>query len=386
MQSKRTICVVTGTRAEYSLLAPLLKALRDDPDFILQIAATAAHLSPEFGLTYRVIEQDGFSIDAKVEMLLSSDTGVGIAKSIGLGTIGFADAFSRLNPDLVVVLGDRYEMLSAVQAALVMKLPVAHVIGGDTTEGAFDDAIRNCITNMAHLHFVSHDAAAKRVRQLGGDSARVFVVGSPGVDQILATPIASREEVQQKLNFKFHRKNLLITYHPVTLEPDNGVAGFLELLAALEALGPDVGLIFTRPNADPAGRQIASALGSFVAGRVNAAVFTSLGSRMYISTMAHCDAVVGNSSSGLYEAPTLKKPTIDIGSRQQGRPRASSVFHTAAVATQIEDTIRRALQADCSNTVNPYGTGDSIPQIMRVLRDTPDFQSLVKKGPLATEQ
>jgi UDP-hydrolysing UDP-N-acetyl-D-glucosamine 2-epimerase len=379
MGNGRKICVVTGTRAEYNLLSPLLRAIDRAPDFSLQIIAAAAHLSPDFGLTYKVIEEDGFRINAKVEMLLASDTGTAVAKSMGIGTIGFADAFAQLNPELLLVLGDRFEILSAVQAALVMKLPVAHLAGGDTTEGAFDEAIRHSITKMSHLHFVTHEEAAQRVRQLGEDPARVFVVGSPGIDELLATPIASREEVERNLGFSLRPRNLLITYHPVTAEPDNGSSGFRELLVALDRLGREWGLIFTRPNADPSGREFASALEFFVARHKNAILFKSLGPKWYWSAMAHCDAIVGNSSSGLYETPSLKKPTIDIGSRQDGRPRASSVFHTPADAQNIERAIRHAVEADCSGTMNPYGFGDAVPKIMQALRASHDYKSFLKK-------
>ena len=366
--SKRRICVVTGTRAEYGLLVPLLQALKADPDFELQLVVTAAHLSPEFGLTYRIIEEDGFTIDAKVEMLLSSDTPVGIAKSIGLGTIGFADAFDRLKPDLLVLLGDRFEMLAAAQAALVARLPIAHIGGGDTTEGAFDEAIRHSITKMSHLHFVTNQESADRVIQMGENAAHVFTVGTPGIDLIKGIELLARAEVEKRLDFKFRRKNLLLTFHPVTLQEDYGLEEFESMLSAVDRLGNNFGMIFTRPNANTYGRAIVQRLDGFIATHENARVYTSLGSLMYLSTMASVDVVVGNSSSALYEAPTFHKPSVDMGDRQNGRLRANSVIHCEAHAEDIHAAIIEALSLDCSTTVNPYGDGHSVPRILAVLK------------------
>jgi len=377
--TKRKICVVTGTRAEYGLLLPLMQALKVESAFELQLIATAAHLSPEFGLTYRLIEEDGFAIDAKVEMLLSSDTPVGIAKSIGLGTIGFADAFDRLRPDLLVILGDRFEMLAAAQAALVARLPIAHIGGGDTTEGAFDEAIRHSITKMSHLHFVTNQESADRVLQMGEDTARVFVVGTPGIDLIKGIELLPRAEVEKRIGFKFRRKNLLLTFHPVTLQEDYGLGDFESLLTALDRLGNDYGLIFTRPNADTYGRAMVMRLDRFVGAHENASVHTSLGSQTYLSTMASVDAIVGNSSSALYEAPTLQKPSVDIGERQGGRLRADSVIHCEAQIEAICAAIIKALSLNCSGVINPYGDGHSVPRMLAVLKNTPDYKALVKK-------
>jgi UDP-N-acetylglucosamine 2-epimerase (non-hydrolysing)/GDP/UDP-N,N'-diacetylbacillosamine 2-epimerase (hydrolysing) len=377
--SKRKICVVTGTRAEYGLLLPLLRALKGDSAFELQLIATAAHLSPEFGLTYRIIEEDGFAIDAKVEMLLSSDTAVGIAKSIGLGTIGFADAFDRLRPDLLVLLGDRFEMLAAAQAALVARLPIAHIGGGDTTEGAFDEAIRHSITKMSQLHFVTNQESADRVLQLGEETSRVFVAGNLGIDLIKEIELLPRAEVEKRIGFKFRRKNLLLTFHPVTLQEDYGLEEFESMLSAVDRLGNNYGMIFTRPNADTYGRAIVKRLDRFVATHENASVHTSLGSQMYLSTMASIDVVVGNSSSALYEAPTFQKPSVDIGERQSGRLRANSVIHCEARAEDIHAAIIKGLSLDCSDVVNPYGDGNSVPRILAVLKNTPDYNVLLKK-------
>jgi UDP-N-acetylglucosamine 2-epimerase (non-hydrolysing)/GDP/UDP-N,N'-diacetylbacillosamine 2-epimerase (hydrolysing) len=375
---KRKICVVTGSRAEYGLLVPLLRALQDDADFELQLIAAAAHLSPEFGLTYQLIERDGFRIDARVEMLLSSDSPVGIAKSIALGTIGFAEAYDRLRPDLLVVLGDRFEILAAAQAALVARLPIAHIGGGDTTEGAFDEAIRHSVTKMSHLHFATHERAAVRIRQLGENPERVFDVGSLGIDCIRQLSLLSRREVEERLGFSLRAANLLITFHPVTLQPDYGCGEFMQLLLGLDRLGDGIGLIFTKPNADTCGRKLVRALEEFATPRPNVSVHTSLGQILYLSAMSHADAVVGNSSSALYEAPALKKPAVDIGDRQRGRLRPDSVIHCEPLADAIFDAIQKALRLDCSQTLSPYGDGHSVQRIMAVLKSV-DPQPLIRK-------
>lgn len=377
--AKRKICVVTGSRAEYGLLSWLMREIAADPELDLQVVATGMHLSPEFGLTYRVIEEDGFSIDARVEMLLSSDTPVGIAKSVGLGVIGFADALERLRPDILVLLGDRYEILAAAQAALVARIPVAHIGGGDTTEGAFDEAIRHAITKMAHLHFVTNELSARRVRQLGENPAHVHNVGSPGLDQIRRLTLLTRQELEGALGFGFRERNLLITFHPVTLDREPADAQFRELLTALDSLGDGVGLIFTKPNADTDGRVLIDMIEGYVAGRSNARAYTSLGQLRYLSAMAQVDAVVGNSSSGLYEAPSFGKPTVNIGDRQKGRLQAASVINCPASAPDIARAIGEALARDCAGTVNPYGDGDSSGRILRILKEVGDPRALLKK-------
>lgn len=379
MSATRTIAVVTGARAEYGLLAPVLRAVAADKALALRVIATGMHLSPEFGLTARAIEADGFAIDWRVEMLLSSDTPWGTAKSMGLGVIGFADAFAHLSPDIVVLLGDRFELLCAAQAALVARIPVAHIFGGDSTEGAFDEAIRHAITKMSHLHFPVCADSARRVRQLGEDPARIHMVGSPGLDAVLATPLLSREELARDLGFDFRSRNLLVTYHPATLGARPAPEGFAELLAALDGLGPDTGLLFTRPNADPAGRELIGMLDAFVAQRPWAAVRTSLGQVRYYSAIAAMDAVVGNSSSGLLEVPSFKKPTVNVGDRQRGRIQAASVVSCPEERGAIRAAIERALGLDCSGVVNPFGDGHAAERIRDVLRDTPDLQGLLAK-------
>lgn len=376
---KRRICVVTGTRAEYGLLYWLLKEIKADPDLDLQIIVTGMHLSPEFGLTYKVIEADGFTIDQKVEMLLSSDTPVSIAKSMGLGTIGFADAYELLKPDLIVLLGDRFEMLSAAQAAMVANLPIAHIAGGDTTEGAFDEAIRHSITKMAHLHFVTNELSLKRVRQLGENPDHIYNVGSPGLDYIRKAKLLSRNKLEKALNFRFLKKNLLVTWHPVTLELTSSSSQFEELLTTLKSLGEDYGIIFTMPNADTDGRILMDMIDHFVKVNENAKVFTSLGQLKYLSLMDQVDAVVGNSSSGIYEAPSFKVPTVNIGDRQKGRLKAESVIDCPPEREEILSAINSAMQLNCENVINPYGDGKSSERIIEIIKAIPDYRLLLKK-------
>lgn len=376
---RRNLCAVTGTRSEYGLLVPLLKAVAREPCFRLQLVATGAHLSPEFGLTYREIERDGFVIDRKIEMLLSSDTPVGIAKSIGLGVIGFAEAFDQLRPDLLILLGDRYEALAAAQAALVAKIPIAHIGGGDTTEGAFDEAIRHSITKMAHLHFVTNEESARRVGQLGETPEHIYNVGSLGIDRILSLPRLGREELEKSIGFSFRGRNLLITFHPVTLDPEPSGKQYQELLAALDSLGENYGLIFTGPNADPQSRELMRMTREFAREHPNAAVFSSLGQMRYFSLIRETDAVVGNSSSGIYEVPSFQKPTVNIGDRQKGRLTAASVINCAPKKEEILKAIRDALDMDCSKAVNPYGTGNTAEKIVEIIKSIPDDRALLKK-------
>lgn len=379
--NKKKICVVTGTRAEYGLLFWLLKELQDAPEFDLQIIATGAHLSPEFGLTYKDIEADGFEIHEKVEMLLSSDTPVGIAKSIGLATIGLAEALARLKPDILVLLGDRYEILAAAQAALVARIPVAHILGGDTTEGAFDEAIRHSITKMAHLHFVSNTYSAQRVRQLGENPQYIFNVGSPGLDYIQRLRMLGREELEEELEFRFREKNLLLTFHPATLDTGEPVEQFCEVLKALDELNRelDLGLIFTRPNADNHGRALSKLLDEYCASRDNTRVFTSLGQMRYLSLIPQVDVVVGNSSSGILEVPSFKKPTVNIGNRQKGRLQSTSVINCPPQAKKIKEAVISAFAMDCSNCLNPYGDGESSKRILGIIKCIEDYTALMQK-------
>lgn len=373
------LCVVTGTRAEYGLLSGFLKKIKSSPEFKLQLVATGMHLSRLFGFTCKDIEVDGFKIDAKVDINLTSDTPVGITRSMGIGVAGFGKVFSRLKPDIVLVLGDRFEILSAVQAALIWKIPVAHIAGGDSTEGAFDEAVRHSITKMAHLHFVTNKDAALRVRQLGENPKHIYNVGSLGVDLIGSISLLDRKSIEKSIGFSFRRKNILVTFHPVTLEEQPPAEQFSELLGALEILGPDVGLIITYPNADTFGHKLIRMIEKFVSRRGNAKAYRSLGQLRYLSAINQVDAVVGNSSSGLYEVPSFKKPTVNIGDRQKGRLMASSVINCRPNKEEIVRAIRKAFVKDCSKTVNPYGNGATSEKILAILKRIDNPKELVKK-------
>lgn len=377
----RKICIITGTRAEYGLLRWVMQGIKDDPELTLQIIATGMHLSPEFGLTYQAIEQDGFQIDRKVEMLTSSDTPVGIAKSMGLGLIGFADALNELRPDLIVVLGDRFEIFSAVSAALVARIPVAHLHGGEATEGLIDEAIRHSITKMSHLHFVAAEAYRQRVIQLGEQPDRVFLVGGLGIDNIKRLQLLDRAALETSLDFKLGPKNLLITFHPVTLETATAENQMEELLATLAAL-KDTQLIFTLPNADTDGRALIKSVEQFVGQHPNARAYTSLGQLRYLSCIAQVDGVVGNSSSGLAEVPSFKKGTINIGDRQRGRLQAASVINCEpirdSIAAALEQLYSTDFQASLRQVINPYGEGGASVAIISTIK-TISLDGLLKK-------
>lgn len=367
----RKICVVTGTRAEYGLLRWVMQGIMDDPALTLQIVATGMHLSPEFGLTFRDIESDGFTIDRKVEMLTSSDSSVGIAKSMGLGMIGFADTLHELNPDLIVVLGDRFEIFATVSAALVARIPVAHLHGGETTEGAFDESLRHSITKMSHLHFVAAEEYRRRVIQLGEQPERVFLVGGLGIDNIKRLQLLDRTELEASLGCKLGPKNLLITFHPVTLETATAADQMAELLAALAEL-QDTQLIFTMPNADTDGRALIGMVEQFVAQHPNARAYTSLGQLRYLSCIAHMDGVIGNSSSGLTEVPSFRKGTINIGDRQRGRLQAASVIHCQPNRSDIMAALQRLyspeFQLSLDQVSNPYGEGGASEKVVETIK------------------
>lgn len=378
----RRVCIVTGTRADYGLLRGVIEGVRESDSLVLQLIATGTHLAPEFGMTVREIEADGVAIDERVEILLSSDTAVGVGKAMGLGLIGFSEAFDRLKPDIVVVLGDRFEILAAASAALVAGLPIAHIAGGETTEGAFDEAIRHSVTKMAHLHFVAAAPYRDRVIQLGENPERVFLVGGLGVDAIGRLNLLDREALETSLGFEFRSRNLLITFHPVTLNPLNADAEVQALFDALDDLGPEVGLIFTLPNADTGGRTLAQRIESYAADRPNAAAYPSLGQLRYLSCMAQVDAVVGNSSSALAEAPSFRIPSVNIGDRQAGRLKAASIIDCAPQRDAINAALLRALspslRAGLATVVNPYGDGGASGAIVQVLGKHP-LKGVTKK-------
>lgn len=359
-----------------------MQEIQNHPELELQVVATGMHLSPEFGSTWQEIEDAGFAIDTRVEMLLSTDSKTAVTKSMGLGVIGFADAYERLQPDVIVLLGDRFEIFSAASAALIAGIPIAHLHGGETTEGAFDEAIRHSITKMSHLHFVAAEEYRQRVVQLGEQPERVFNVGGMGIDAIKRLKLLSREELEHSLDFRLGEKNLLITFHPVTLEGGaSSSAQMAELLAALDELD-DTQLIFTMPNADTGGRELSAMVRQFADSRSNAYAFTSLGQLRYFSCMAQVDGVVGNSSSGLAEAPSFGIGTINIGDRQKGRLQAGSVID----CQPNREDILRALKHLCSpgfeqaltSVANPYGDGGASEAVVKVLADYP-LEKILKK-------
>ena len=383
MAEKRKICVVTGTRAEYGLLYWLMKEIQASDTLELQLVVTGMHLSPEFGLTYQQVEQDGFTIDRKVEMLLSSDSVVGIGKSIGLGMIGFAEAFSDLKPDMIVVLGDRFECFSAATAASIARIPIAHLHGGETTEGAFDEAFRHSITKMSHLHFTSTEVYRQRVIQLGEHPDRVFNVGAIGIDNIKLLDLYSKDELEKEIGFEFSKRNLLVTFHPVTLDSSSARWQFQELLSALDSMG-ETFLIFTKSNADTDGRVINQMIDDYIVQNdANAIAFTSMGQLRYLSTMQYVDGVVGNSSSGLLEAPSFRIGTVNIGDRQRGRIKADNVISCEAVQNDIEKALERLFSDDfrkkLERVINPYGNGGTAKKIVRVINDY-SLEGIIKKS------
>ena len=378
---KRKICVVTGTRAEYGLLRWVIEGIAKSPVLELQLIATGMHLSPEFGITVQEIESDGHRIDRKVEMLLSSDSPVGITKSMGLGMIGFADALADLQPDLLLVLGDRFEIFAAASAALIACVPIAHIHGGELTEGAFDDALRHSITKMAHLHFVAADDYRQRVIQMGESPDRVFLVGGLGVDAIKRFNLLNRDELEKSLDFKFGLRNLLITFHPVTLENATSAHQMGELLAALDHL-EGTHLIFTMPNADTHSRDLIQMITDYCASRSNAKCFVSLGQLRYFSCIAQVDGVIGNSSSGLIEVPSFKTGTVNIGDRQRGRIKANSVIDSLPTRESIRESISRlychSFIAKLDATTNPYEFPDPPSRIVKTLEQYQTTDSLKK--------
>jgi len=379
--NKRKICVITGTRAEYGLLRWLMLNIKNDSEVELQVIVTGMHLSIEFGLTYKTIIEDGFKIDRKVEMLTSSDTSVGIAKSMGLGMIGFADALNDLQPDLIVVLGDRFEIFAAVSAALVARFPVAHLHGGETSQGSFDEALRHSITKMSHLHFVAAREYQQRIMQLGENPKQIHLVGALGLDNIEKLRLLGRAELEASIDFKLGSKNLLITFHPATLEASTAEIQMKELLKALDML-KDTHLIFTLPNADTDSLSLINLIKEFIANRPNANLYKSLGNLRYLSCISHVDGVVGNSSSGLIEVPSLNKGTINIGDRQLGRLQADSVINCDPTCQSITNALgvlySKKFQSMITNVVNPYGTKGASDRVFRILKKV-SISKIVKK-------
>ena len=379
--TKRKICVVTGTRAEYGLLYWLMKEIEADKELQLQLIVTGMHLSPEFGLTYKEIEKE-FKIDKKIEMLLSSDTSIGISKSMGLAQISFAEAYEELKSNIVVVLGDRYEIFSATSAAMIARIPIAHLHGGETTEGAFDESIRHSITKMSHLHFTAADEYKNRVIQLGENPSRVFNVGGLGIENIKRLKLLTKEEFEKSIDFKLNKKNILVTFHPVTLESSTAQEQFQELLNAVDEL-KDTNIIFTKANSDTDGRVINQMIDEYVVKNAHKSIgFTSLGQLRYLSALQYVDAMVGNSSSGLTEAPSFRIATINIGDRQKGRIKADSIIdcepRKASITKVFEDIYTKNFQNALKIVNNTYGDGCASKKVIEEIKKV-DLDNILKK-------
>lgn len=379
----RKIAVVTGTRAEYGLLYWIIRGIHEDPELELQLIVTGMHLSPEFGLTVKEIEKDGFPIADRVEMLLSSDTETAIATSMGLGMIGFAKAYEKLKPDILIVLGDRFEILSAIATAVPFRIPVAHISGGETTIGAMDELFRHAITKMSHIHFPSTKTYANRIIQMGELPKNVFCFGSPGLDNIYKLNLLNKKTLYKELELS-RVKTGVVTYHPVTLEEGTAESQVSELLQALRNFS-DIYWVFTLPNADTGGRVIIRLINNFVTNNPDKGkAFTSLGQLMYLSLLKYATVIVGNSSSGLTEAPSFELPVVNIGDRQRGRIRGQNVIDvTECKRKPIINSIRKALSPDFKNSLkgmeNPYGKENVSGKIVKVLKEIQLDESLVKK-------
>lgn len=370
---KRKICVITGSRAEYGLLKPLLEEINTDSSLELQLIVTGMHLSKGFGLTYRQIEQDGFCINEKIDISLSSDTPVGITHSMGCAIREFAKAYECVKPDIIVVLGDRFEIFGAAVAAVVSRIPIAHINGGEVTEGAFDDSFRHSITKMSQLHFTSTETYRKRVIQLGESPQRVFNVGALNIDAMRRIKLLSRRALEKELGFSFNKRNLLVTFHPVTLEDDSLQGNFQCLLEVLKTI-EDTQIVFTKANADTGGRCINRMIDEYVAAHKDkSAAFISLGQRRYFSLMRLVDGVIGNSSSGIAEAPFFKVGTINIGDRQKGRIRTQSIIDCSPSKEGIIEALKTLYSQEfikkLQSVDNSYGDGNAASRIKVILKN-----------------
>ncbi len=380
---RKKICVITGTRAEYGLLCWIMQEIRDDSQLQLQVIVTGMHLSPEFGMTIEYIKRDGYPINEKVEMLLSSDSPVGITKSIGIGILGFADSFSRLKPDLLLVLGDRFEVLAACTAAVVARIPIAHIHGGESTEGLIDEPIRHAVTKMSHFHFVSTDLYRKRVIQMGEHPGRVFNYGAPGLENLDRLKLMSRSQMENFLQRPFAEKNILVTFHPVTLEKNTAGRQFKILLNVLDEL-EDVFIVFTKPNSDTEGRIISTLIDHYVQKNKQRTIsFTNLGRLRYLSLLKQVDMVVGNSSSGIIEVPSFKIPTINIGDRQKNRIMPKSVINCEpmrqSILSAIQKGFSRIFQKSISKLLNPYYQKNTSKKIKNKIKSLQLGEVILKK-------
>ena len=379
---KRKICFFTGTRAEYGLLKPLIDELHTEDSIELQLIISGMHLSPEFGLTYKEIDTEIFRTVEKVEILLSSDTAIGVSKAMGLGMISYIEAVQRLKPDLIVGLGDRFELFTMASAALVQNIPIAHIHGGEVTSGAYDDAFRHSITKMSHIHFASTEAYKKRIIQLGENPKNVFNVGALGIDNIKKHKLLTKNELENSLSFKLDKPYFIVTFHPVTLEANSAEKQMMELLVALDNF-EDYKIIFTKPNADNEGRVIINLLNEYC--KVNpkrTALFESLGNLRYLSALKYSEMMIGNSSSGILEMPYFKKPTVNIGNRQQGRIFSNSILQTPPKTKSIVNAIYKGLskefQKECLNSELLYGNGNTAKKIKKIILQK-EFDELIPK-------
>ncbi|MFA6196767.1 MAG: UDP-N-acetylglucosamine 2-epimerase [Sulfurimonas sp.] len=378
----KKICVVTATRAEYGSLYWIMKEIENDDALELQLIVTGTHLSPEFGLTYKEIEKD-FKIDKKIEILLSSDSAIGLSKAMGLVQISFAEAYSELNPDIVIILGDRYEMLSAASCAMILGIPIMHLAGGERTEGAFDESIRHAITKLSHIHCATTEEYKNRIIQLGENPANVFNVGGFGIDNILRLKLLSKKEFEESINFTLNKKNILLTFHPVTLEKFSAKEQFQAILDAIDEL-ENTNIIMTKANSDTNGRVINAMCEEYASKNPHkAVVFASLGQLRYISALRHVDAVVGNSSSGLAEVPSFKIGTINIGTRQQGRLQAKSVINCEPMKESILKAFKKLyshdFQESLKNVENPYGSEMASKKVVTILKNS-NLQNIIIKN------
>ncbi len=377
----RTIGVVTGARSDYGIYLPLLRRIRDDPDLSLHLIVSGMHLSPEFGLTIDSICRDGFRIGDRVEMLLSSDTPAGIVKSMGLGAIGFAQSFCHVKPDILVVLGDRFEMYSAAFSALPFRIPVAHIHGGEITQGAIDDALRHSITKLSHLHFVATEEYARRVSQMGEESWRITVTGAPSLDNLYFMKLLTLHELENRYDLTLSTPPLLVTFHPETLDYESTRRYMAQLLRGLDAI--DIPVIFTMPNADTGGRIIQIMIKEYIENRPNAYAVDNLGTLGYFSLMALSAAMVGNSSSGIIEAPSFELPVVNIGLRQHGRVRGANVIDVGHDSSEIAGGIEKAIQPEFKESLrdkaNPYGNGDASEKIIKRLKEVRLDERMINK-------
>lgn len=379
---KRKICIFTGTRAEYGLLKPLIDELKVEKNVELQLIISGMHLSPEFGLTYKEIETEGISKIEKIEMLLSSDTPVGISKAMGLGMISYAEALERLKPDLLVGLGDRFELFALASAALVQNIPIAHIHGGEVTSGAYDDAFRHSITKMSHIHFTSTEEYRTRVIQLGENPKTVFNVGALGLDNIKKMKFLSKKELESSLKFSLDKPYFVITFHPVTLEKQTSERHVKELFQALDEF-KSYKIIFTKANSDNDGRIINKLIDEYVSkNNDRAAAFHSLGQLRYLSALKYSEMMIGNSSSGIIEMPFFKKLTINIGDRQKGRIFPNTVIQCEPNKKSIINAIKKAIEKKSKNDLtqynNIYGNGNAVKKIKNILLNM-DYHNIIKK-------